>query len=420
MSRTTPLRILNLVHQYLPEFVGGTELYTQSISRSLAQSGHEIGIFHRAYQGTQGLTPGSDGDIQLFSAVSGTFSPAQRFLSTFRHPQLHQYWIDTLDRFQPQLVHVQHLMGLPASLLDVLVERKIPYVVTLLDYWWLCANANLLTNYDQRACEGPNHFLNCTRCAIARSQGAAWLAAPMIWTALATRTGLLQRLMAQAHALLAPSTFVNSWYASHGAPIDNLRTLQWGVILPESGVPAHSGTQPVLRLLYVGGLAPNKGVHILLEAFRQLKGQVQLIIAGDPTTHPEYAERLRSLATPGVIFAGRLDRQQVWQALAEADCVLIPSLWHETFCLVAHEALAAGTPVVASQLGALTEAVHPEVDGLLVEAGNVDAWRGALQRLVDDPTLVARLQQGIQPPTTLDDHVSRLLTIYREAIETRR
>lgn len=413
------MRILNLVHQYLPEFVGGTELYTQALSAALQQLGHEVAIFHRAYRGAPGLTRRRDREITVWAASAGPLSPTQRFLSTFRHGGLHQDWLEALDTFAPDLVHVQHLMGLPISLLDVLAERQIPYVITLLDYWWLCPNANLLTNYDHRICNGPRWHLNCTHCVVARSGShAAWLTAPLVTGALAWRASQLRRLLDNARLLLAPSDFVNRWYAEHGVSAAKLQTVPWGVILPTpEPSPPMKDPRPV-DMLYVGGLAPNKGVHVLLEAFSQLQGDARLTIVGDETAHPDYSRRLHELAGPNVRFAGRLGRSQVWHAMRSADVLLVPSLWHETFCLVAHEARAAGTPVVASHIGALTEAVRDEVDGLLLPPGDVAAWHAAMQRLVAEPDLLARYRAQVRPPLDFPAHVAQVATVYQQTFTT--
>ena len=76
------------------------------------------------------------------------------------------------------------------------------------------------------------------------------------------------------------------------------------------------------------------------------------------------------------------------------------------------EAFAAGLPVLASRLGALTERVRDGVDGLLVPSGDVAAWREALQRLVDEPDLLVRLKANVRPPLTLDQHVDQIETVY--------
>lgn len=411
------MRILNLVHQYLPEFVGGTELYTQSIAQAAVAAGHQVGIFFRSYADRPAASALPAEAITLYPAAAGPLVPSRRFLAVFGQAGLHQAWIQALDAFQPDLVHVQHLMGLPASLLTVLAQRRIPYLVTLLDYWWVCANANLLTNFDDRSCAGPRGYLNCTHCAVARAGGrAAWLAAPALPAVLARRNQLLRGRLAGAWALLAPSRFVAQWYADHSVPAAHLRTLPWGVTLPDGGLPPRTPRDQALRLLYLGGLAPNKGVHVVLEALAGVHGAVEFTIAGDETAHPDYSRRLHDLADSRVRFAGRLDRTQVWTALRAADVVVVPSVWHETFCLVAHEALAAGTPVLASRMGALTEAVEEGRSGFLLPPGDVPAWQAAIQRLVDDRTLAAALGAQIETPLLFADHARAVLAAYAEAV----
>ncbi|HRA68754.1 MAG TPA: glycosyltransferase [Caldilinea sp.] len=213
------MRVLNLVHQYLPEFVGGVELYTQSLAHELVRRNWEVGVFYRSYRDADALTVGSEnggsesagsesgdgGNVVTFAAAAGALAPTSRFLATWWQPTLHAHWLAALEQFPPDLVHVQHLMGLPVSLFDVLHTRRIPYVVTLHDYWWQCANANLLTNYDATPCDGPQAYLNCTRCAVARAGStAAWGAAPLLWGVLADRNRRLHPLLASAAALLTP------------------------------------------------------------------------------------------------------------------------------------------------------------------------------------------------------------------------
>lgn len=183
------MKVLHLVHQYLPESVGGTELYTEALAQALSERGWQSAVFYRSYRPGSQLVVDAAAPVSTYAASVGALNPALRFLATWRHPQLHAHWEAALDSFRPDLVHVQHLMGLPLSLLAVLRERRIPYLVTLLDYWWLCANANLLTNHGHQRCGGPRASLNCTRCVVARSGSPlAWGASPALWGCSSTAT----------------------------------------------------------------------------------------------------------------------------------------------------------------------------------------------------------------------------------------
>lgn len=410
------VRVLYLVHQYPPQHIGGTELYTHSIARALATSGHQVGVFYRHHDPSPGPEGRTDEGVALWAAGSGPQTPARRFMATFGDGDVGRSFERALDDFRPDLVHVQHLMGLPASLISHIRRRDIPVVITLHDFWWVCANAQLLTNYGRQLCDGPRLWLNCGRCVLARAGAdGLWPAAPLLAPPLAARALRLQAILRGADALIAPTAFVRDWYGAHGAPAERIQVLPHGIERP--AVPARaSRPDGVVRFACIGGLSWQKGVHVLVDAFNGLEGRAELWIAGDASADPAYAGELRARAGEKVRFLGPLTRQQVWECLAQVDALAVPSLWYEAFSLIAHEAFVAGVPVVASRLGALAEVVRDGVDGISAPPGDVAAWRAALQRLVDDPALLDRLRGGIRPPLSLEEHVLRLLDVYQRAI----
>ena len=410
------MRILYLVHQYPPEHLGGTELYTRSLARELALRGHQVTVFHRRNAAGEGQESWDDEGVRVWSAWAGVLNPMRRFLATFGEPALERALEGVLDEVKPELVHVQHMMGLPMASLRGIRKRGIPFVITLHDYWWVCANAQLLTNDRRQLCAGPRLYLNCARCALARSGRARYLLAfPAIAALLAWRSGLLRRELAFAAALLAPSEFVGRWYMAHGAPKDKLVVIPLGVERRTSAPVPRPRLDGPMRFVYIGGIAPQKGVHIVSEALRGLEG-AELWVAGDESADPAYARHLKRQAPPSVRFLGKLDRARVWETLASADAVVIPSLWYETFSLIAHEAFASGVPVLASRLGALAEVVRDGLDGLLISPGDVNAWRAAFQSLIDDPDRLASLRAQVRPPLAAEQHADRILALYSQIL----
>lgn len=406
------MRILLVVHQYPPSHLGGTELHTQGAATALAHRGHEVHVFFRSSDPGRGVERRESEGAVTWQAWAGPMSPRRRFLATFRDPPIHQAFERALDDGRPDLIHIHHGMGLPVSLLRSIQEHGIPYVVTLHDYWWVCANAQLLTNYSHELCTGPRAYLNCARCLLARAgHTGIWPAAPLLAPSLLWRRRLLGRVLVHAARLIAPSRFVKEWYGNHGLPPDSVTVLPHGIEWPD-WLTGRQGPAEPLRVAYLGGLTEQKGVHVLVEAFAGLNGNAELWVAGDESTDSAYLRRLRSIASPSVHFLGRLSRQQVWDVLSQAHLVAVPSLWPETFSLALHEAFAAGVPVVASQIGALMEAVVDGQDGLLLPAGDVSAWRQALRRLLDDPTLLPRLQANVTPPTRVTQYAAELEALY--------
>lgn len=402
------MRILFVLHRFYPDFIGGTEQHALDLAKELQARGHDVAIFYRA-PGLYGLQPGKWDGVPVYRAQAGPMTPFRLFAATFFEPCLATMFRQALQIFNPDRICLAHLMGLPVTIVDEIRRRGVPLIISLHDYWWVCANANLLTNDGRQLCDGPRAWVNCARCGLARmGWRIAMPLAPALASVMALRGYLLRSRLAQADCILVFSQFVRSWYLHHGAPAGKLVWVSRGIRWRK---PPPRRTQPggPVRFFYAGGIAPIKGLHILIEAFCSLDHKAELWLAGDLEIFPEYARRLQALAChPGIRFLGRVSRRDLWPMLADADAVVVPSLWHETFSMLAHEAFAVGTPVIASALGALPEIVRHEENGLLVPPGDVSAWAATLHRFASDAGLRARLRAGILPVRIFSKYVDEV------------
>ncbi|VAW42984.1 hypothetical protein MNBD_CHLOROFLEXI01-4759 [hydrothermal vent metagenome] len=418
------MRILHVVHQYPPEHTGGTEYYTQWLTQALQRRQHQVSIFHRTSGKSSGLAQRDEAGVTVWSAWDGSMTPNGRFRSTFSNPHLNQAFSQILAQTQPQLIHLQHLMGLPVGIARQIDRAGLPYVVTLHDYWYGCANAQLITNYDNTLCSGPSRWLNCAHCALARAgKPDIVLARPLIAPLLAARHYLLRRVLEKAAVLIAPSTFVKQQYAALGLPTGHMQVVRHGIELPdETNQQLLHGKRPYadppLQISYIGGLSWQKGVHLLVTAVNQLPAtEAQLIIYGDPEPFPEYVATLKqSIAQNNIQFGGKLARQDLWQALAKTDVLVVPSVWYETSSLIIQEAQAAGVPVIASNIGAIPEKVTDGVDGLLFAANDSQALYNSLLSLLQQPEKLNEMRDNIQPVRSISNHVDEIEGIYETAV----
>lgn len=411
------MRILHLVHQYPPDYLGGTELYTQQLAAQLAARGHDVSVFFRR-DGEEACLEGwrEGSGVKVWAAVSRPVTPTRRFLATFSDQTLTAALAQVLQESRPDVVHVQHLMGLPADLISLLRQQGVPYLVTLHDFWWVCANAQLVTNYSQAICAGPRLWLNCARCALARAgQDALWPLSPALAPLLAARAARLRPILLGASRLIAPTRFVRDLYVGLGLPASLMQVVAHGIALPERMPPRTRPATGGLHVGYVGGIAWQKGVHVLVEAVNEMPADsVTLSIFGDLSAFPDYARKVQEMARhKGIRFGGQIDRQRLWQELVHLDVLVVPSLWYETAALVIQEAFAAGIPVLASDLGALAERVRPGVDGLLFPPGDSAALRAALLELWRTPEKLMQLSLGIAPARAIASHVDELEAMYR-------
>jgi glycosyltransferase involved in cell wall biosynthesis len=166
----------------------------------------------------------------------------------------------------------------------------------------------------------------------------------------------------------------------------------------------------------------HKGVHVILDALKIARlSQVRLDVHG-PLGDPAYAAQLRAAAAemPGLTLnlLGAYEPSQLPALLHDADCLIAPSQWPETFLLVSREALAHGVPVIVSRLGALPDAVADGVNGLSFDHDDPEQLAGHLRRLFEDDELVRRLRDGARRSRvrSVEEHVDEIFATYGEAI----
>jgi glycosyltransferase involved in cell wall biosynthesis len=138
--------------------------------------------------------------------------------------------------------------------------------------------------------------------------------------------------------------------------------------------------QPGNGLIFAGRLSAEKGADVAIEI--ALLSEQRIDVYG-AAYDEDYARDLRGrhAGDPSVTFHEPLPRTELWRRLTSARAVLCPSAWDESFGLVAAEAQAAGTPVVAFARGGLTEIIDDAVTGFLVDPGNVAEAVAAVRRV---------------------------------------
>lgn len=423
------MRILHVAHQYPTNRIGGVEIYTRSLARLQAAAGHDLAVFTPDYgpaPSPAGLGVENDNGVRVYRLPLGPENRPRIFLRTFGDAGIHEAIAQVVAAEQPDIVHIQHLMGLPASLASLLAERQTPYVLTLHDFWFGCSNAQLLTNDTGELCDGPDAgFGNCGRCAIARlGLPGGRAVAPVIAPMLRRRNKRLAAVFAGAARVLVATAFTGEAHARMGLPTGRLELLPLGIEATPDDLAAAAAARgrraanSGLQLGYIGSLSYQKGAHCLIEAVNTLPAQgVTLTLHGNDTAYPDYVTDLRRMVRhPGIQFAGPIARPLLWPTLGALDVLVVPSIWYETFSLITHEAFAAGTPVVASDIGALREVVRDGVDGLLFAPGDAAALAERLRGLLDNRLRIDALRAGIRPVLLMNEHAAAIEQVYRDIL----
>ncbi|MDR3514554.1 MAG: glycosyltransferase [Azospirillaceae bacterium] len=285
--------------------------------------------------------------------------------------------LDAIGDNRPDIVHIHNFFPtLSPGAIDAVARRGVPVVVTLHNYRLICPSAQLLRQ--DRPCE---------ECLGASRMPAVWHGCyhgSRIGTALVATMGwyckrLLHRYSSRV-TLIALTEFAKSRFVADGFTPDNIVVRGNSIADPGPGATVR---EP--RIVYAGRLSPEKGVNTLLRATQDLDIAVEII--GDGPDGP----RLRAMAAANAVFRGQLPPAQVIERLKSATALVVPSRWYEGFPMVVLEAMATGTPVLASRLGSLAEIIRDGETGHLVAPDDLAAWRAALSQLVAEPWDARRL-----------------------------
>ncbi|MCB1006538.1 MAG: glycosyltransferase family 4 protein [Acidimicrobiales bacterium] len=183
---------------------------------------------------------------------------------------------------------------------------------------------------------------------------------------------------------------------------------------PDPGPPldTRAGTY-----LFAGRLVDVKGVHTLLDAWRRVPGDLRLVVAGDGPLRPLVDEA--AATDPRIDARGWLDGAAVGELLRTSEALVLPSEWYEGLPVVLTEAFAAGTPIIASDVGNFTGLVTPGVDGVHFRVGDPAALADAVGRFdaeADRPAMRAAARATFERSYEAETVLDLLESIYADAI----
>lgn len=405
--------IVHVVHGWPPYNHAGTEEYARWLA--LWQRAHRpVAVYARIadpFRDSGQAVELLDHGVRVRLVVNNFDQRDPLARNAIRNRRLDRDFARFLDQLRPALAHVHHLSGHSMSLVRVLRRRRVPYVFQVQDWWSLCARANLVDRRG-RLCSGPG-LGKCSDCLPLTTvpPGGSWSRALH-----ALRRRAARRVWKQAAALVMGSRFIADSFREAGWPRAAAgRVVPYGVPLadlpPAAATPATSARRP-RRIGYIGSIMPHKGVHVLAEALRDLDpGEVVVELWGDPSADPAYTARLAELAgSTRLDLRGRFPDARKAEVLRSLDVLVVPSIGLESFGLVAREAMACGTPVVATTAGALRELRG----AVVVPPGDAAALRRVLLGLLRQPDALAELRRRVPPTKGLAAHAEEIEEIYRE------
>jgi len=389
------MRVL-MVNKYA-RITGGADKQCMALAASLRGLGHEVAFLATASSANAEIE-GAFVPTLVTHETRGTLSMPEQ-LRVFRDAVWNRDAATAMERliadFRPDIVHA-HKLYPQLSVAPIRKARAagLPIVQTLHDYEFIAANPFDATG-GLRDHESPRRSYRALNTATYGVRRALHVPAVTQW--------------------IAVSSFVAQTYARRGIET---------TVIPNfaDSEPAASPRPLESRtgILFLGALSTVKGLHDVLAVARK-HPSLSVVIAGrGPLRELVVAEAAK---LDNVEFKGHLDAEAVAGEIAAARIVVVPSHWEEPGSLVALEAMAAGTPLVAYARGGLSEYVGGSGAGLAIEAD----WRAlasACLELIADTDLWWRCANaGLQASRerfSRASHIEAVLRVYERALASRR
>jgi glycosyltransferase involved in cell wall biosynthesis len=317
-----------------------------------------------------------------------------------------------LDAERPGIVHVHNtFMVISPSIYSACEERRIPVVQTLHNFRLLCPASNFFR--DGKVCEEcVDHSLvrsvrhGCYRKSRKATAGVALMLT--LHRALNTWRNSVTRF-------IALTEFAKDKFVAAGFPRDKF------VVKPN-----FADLGPYQRVgvgnyaVFIGRLAEDKGLSVLLNAWGKLNSPYPLHIVGDGPEREPLEAQARELQLSGITFRGRLSHAAAIETIKSARFVVVPSTWYEAFPMCIVESFACGVPVLCSRLGGMQEIVTDGHTGLHFIPGDPQDLALKVEWAWNHPAEIAAMGRAARDRYetyySAEKNYSLLMGIYEQAL----
>lgn len=416
--RPFDLKVLHLAHNHPAFHAGGTEIFAKELSAELEQSSGVSSTFlaaalkqhRRPHPGTSfAMEQEHPADFVItgghFTPVSLSQSDTFGFLNEFAR---------LLSDLKPDIVHIHHILlfGIEsfAVIRNAVPDAKI--VMTLHDYYLICANDGLMRTTQGRLCETASPT-KCSRCLASETE-----------VTMALREQTVRTALRVVDEFVAPSEFLKSVFVKWGLRADKIRVIHNGYPVSTIETPAQETVSPSYDFGFFGHLNEAKGAKVFLEACKRLQDQTQGVVnaavyGSDRFASDAQKEALAELkiALRGkVSFFGDYERRNVVRLMQSVRWVVVPSVWWENDPLTVQEAKIARRPILCSDIGGMAERVVPGKDGYHFRSGDAGALASLMQEIVSGSR---SLEKTEDTSTAMQGCLEAYREVYRDVLNDR-
>jgi glycosyltransferase involved in cell wall biosynthesis len=410
----TKKRIIICSNVYPPHFIGGAELIAHYQAKKMKEMGHEVIIFagDSEIQGKRyDLHQDSYEGLSVYKVRLQSQDYNPNFINFYHRPVI-QHFSRLIDDFSPHVVHFHHIIGLSVGLIHLAKRKGIKTVLTLHDHWGFCFKNTLIKDQEQICRDyGP-----CEDCLpFIREEDGMGIPISM-------RKDFLAIQLKEVDTFISPSQYLAEAYVRAGIPREKIRAMWNGIDVNRFSHLSKSSMGDTLRFTCIGYLGKHKGIHIILNALPLIdhKHRIRINLVGAGDLVDSYKKQVEQIGWDNSVkFWGKIDNSRIEEVYRETDVLLLASVTPENQPVSIVEAMAAGTPVIASRIGGIPELVEDGKTGYLFEAGNAKDLADKMLEFVLHPERLKTFGEnayGKIKGNTFENQVSKILQVYDEKV----
>ena len=403
-----------MLSQFAPPIIGGEEQHVITLSRELVLRGHRVAV--ATIKHSKQAVFEMDSGVRIYR-LQGTAQRInqlynednRRHAPPFPDPEITLGIRRVMALEQPDIVHAHN--WIVYSYLPLTPRSKAGLIVTLHDYSLQCATKRYM--HRGLPCSGPG-IRKCLACASSH-YGAIKGKAVYLSNQVMSH---LERRSVDMFLAVSQVTAVNNGLAGSGLPYQVVPNF-----IPDDLRLEQDNHNPLLDqlpkdsfLLFVGDISSEKGINILLKAYKGLKNAPPLVLIGRRTNDTP------NELPPNVLLMGSWPHSAVMKAWKKCCIALVPSVWSEPFGMVVIEAMSAGRPVIASNTGGIPDILTHGVSGLLVTPGETESLQKAIELLLAEPEMREQMGKAAKLRSnefSASQVVPRVELIYHSVINSR-
>jgi glycosyltransferase involved in cell wall biosynthesis len=394
------MRIL-LVHERYQQR-GGEDAVAEAEAALLESNGHRV--FHYSRHNSE--LAGAGLLTTISAGINAVWAP-----KSFRDMD------ELLDKHKPEVAHFHNTLPLISpSAYYACARRGVPVVQTLHNYRLVCPGATLLR--EGSVCEECLGKRMAWRAVVHGCYRGSRPASAAV-AALLTTHRALRTWQTKVDAYIALSEFARGKFASGGLPRQRI-VVKPNFVHPDPG--AAQKQRPGQYGLFVGRLSEEKGVRVLLAAWKRLALPIPLFILGDGPMRQAIASEIAELGSPRVHLVGDATREEVFRWMRGACFLVCPSYWFEA-PLVIVEAFACGVPVIATGQDPTAEMVADRRTGLHFTPGDEADLAAKVEWAWNHPaemeTMGLAARREFERKYTADQNYGQLVGLYKTLLARR-